>query len=57
MADMEPIHPGEHLAEILGELGITPYRLAKTIGVAPRHINEIVAEPVNDFETVTIAIY
>ena len=42
MADMEPIHPGEHLAEILGELGISPYRLAKTIGVAPRHINEIV---------------
>ena len=38
MADMEPIHPGEHLAEILGELGITPYRLAKTIrSGAPTH--------------------
>ena len=42
MADMKPIHPGEHLAEILGELEITPYRLAKTIGVAPRHMNDIV---------------
>ena len=42
MAEMEPIHPGEHLAEILGELGITPSRLAKTIGVTPRHINDIV---------------
>ena len=40
MADA--IHPGEHLAEILEELGITQYRLAKTIGVAPRRINEIV---------------
>ncbi len=29
----EPIHPGEHLAEILQELGITQYCLAKTIGV------------------------
>ena len=30
------------MAEILGELGITPYRLAKTNGVPPRHVNEIV---------------
>ena len=40
MADA--IHPGEHLAEILGELGISQYRLAKAIGVPPRRINEIV---------------
>ena len=40
MADA--IHPGEHLAEILGELGIRQYRLAKAIGVPPRRINEIV---------------
>lgn len=40
MADA--IHPGEHLAEILGELGISQYRLARTIGVPPRRINEIV---------------
>ena len=40
MADA--IHPGEHLAEILDELGISQYRLAKAIGVPPRRINEIV---------------
>ncbi len=39
---IEPIHPGEHLAEYLEELGITQYRLAKDIGVPPRRINEIV---------------
>ena len=38
----DSIHPGEHLAEFLDELGISQYRLAKTIGVAPRRINEIV---------------
>ena len=37
----DPIHPGEHLAEILDELGISQYRLAKTIRVPPRRINEI----------------
>ena len=37
-----PIHPGEHLAEILGELNISQYRLAKAIGVHPRRINQIV---------------
>ena len=37
-----PIHPGEHLQEILSELGISQYRLAKTVGVAPIRINEIV---------------
>ena len=43
---MDPItderHPGEHLAEILAELEISQYRLAKTIGAPPRRINEIV---------------
>ncbi len=37
-----PIHPGEHLAEILEEFGISQYRLAKAIGVPPIRINEIV---------------
>lgn len=37
-----PIHPGEHLAEILSELNVSQYRLAKTIGAHPRRINEIV---------------
>ena len=42
MSTIAPIHPGEHLAEILEELGITQYRLAKAIGTPPRRINEIV---------------
>ncbi len=37
-----PIHPREHLAEIIEELDISQYRLAVTIGVPPRRINEIV---------------
>ncbi len=42
MAAGAPIHPGEHLAEILDELGISQYRLAKTIGVPPIRVNDIV---------------
>ena len=42
MTQVTPIHPGEHLAETLAELGISQYRLARTIGVPPRRINEIV---------------
>ena len=42
MTTPEPIHPGEHLAEIIGELGITQYRLAKTIGVPQIRIHDIV---------------
>lgn len=42
MTDVDAIHPGEHLAEILGELGISQYRLAKAITAPPRRINEIV---------------
>ena len=42
MLSIVPIHPGEHLAEILDELEISQYRLAKTIGAPPRRINEIV---------------
>ena len=38
----EPIHPGEHLEEILEELGISQYRLAKTIGVPPIRISQII---------------
>lgn len=40
---IEPIHPGEILMEdfILG-LGITQNKLAVSIGVSPRRINEIV---------------
>ena len=42
MASIEPIHPGEHLAEILDELGVSEYHLAKAIGTPPRRIEEIV---------------
>ena len=42
MTTPEPIHPGEHLAEIMQELGITQYRLAKTIGVPQIRIHDIV---------------
>ena len=42
MASMGPIHPGVHLAEMLEELEVTQYRLARTVGVPPRRINEIV---------------
>ncbi len=38
----EPIHPGEHLAEILHDLGITQYRLAKTIGVPPIRVHDLI---------------
>ena len=42
MTDAAPVHPGEHLAEILEELGVSQYRLAKAIGVPPIRINDIV---------------
>ena len=42
MTTNSPIHPGEHLAEMLEELGISQYRLAKAIGVPPIRINDIV---------------
>ena len=42
MTKIGPIHPGEHLAEFLDELGISQYRLAKAIGTSPRRINEII---------------
>lgn len=42
---IKPIHPGEILMEeFLTPMGISQYRLAKDIGVAPRRINEIVHE-------------
>lgn len=40
---LPPIHPGEVLRdEFLEPLGVTQYRLAKSIDVPPRRINEIV---------------
>ena len=37
-----PIHPGEHLAEILSENGLTAHKLAKAIGVTPAHVSGII---------------
>jgi len=43
MATIAPIHPGEVLQdEFLEPLGVTQHRLAVSIGVPPRRINEIV---------------
>src|SRR5665811_1393326 len=40
---LPPIHPGEILSlEFMEPLGISQYRLAKSISVPPRRINEIV---------------
>ncbi len=42
--DMPPVHPGEILLEdFLKPMGITQYRLAKSICVPQRRIGEIVA--------------
>ena len=38
-----PIHPGEFLAEILGELDISAYALAKAIGKAPIQVSRILS--------------
>ncbi len=42
MSTPESIHPGEHLAEFIEELGISQYRLAKTIGIPPIRANRII---------------
>ena len=42
MTKIDPIHPGEHLAEFIEEYDISQYRIAKDIHVPPRRINEIV---------------
>jgi antitoxin HigA-1 len=43
VANIDPIHPGEVLLEeFLEPLDVTQHRLAVSIGVPPRRINEIV---------------
>lgn len=37
-----PIHPGEILADELGELDITPTELSRQIGVPPNRISQII---------------
>jgi len=40
---LQPVHPGEVLQEeFLVPLGLSQYRLAKSLSVPPRRINEIV---------------
>lgn len=49
--DRSPVHPGEVLKqEFLDELNLTPYALAKRIGVLPMRINQIV----NRKRTITV---
>lgn len=43
MAKMKPLHPGEVLSEeFLKPMGITPYKLAKDIGVPTNRVTGIV---------------
>ncbi len=39
---MPPIHPGEFLAEILDDLGMTQAAFARKIGVSPMRVSHIV---------------
>jgi len=45
---LAPIHPGEFLAEILEELGVSQAAFARAIGAAPMRISHVVkgARPV-----------
>lgn len=40
---MPPVHPGELLQEILEEMNISAYALAKSIGKAPIQVSRILA--------------
>jgi len=37
-----PVHPGEYLRELLDELGLSQYRLAQDLGVAPMRVSHLV---------------
>jgi addiction module HigA family antidote len=39
---LSPIHPGEFLAEILGELGISQAEFARTIGESPMRVSHVI---------------
>ena len=41
MTVLDPIHPGEDLAEYLEEYGISRHQFAKAIGVSPARLNRI----------------
>ena len=42
MTNPEPIHSGEHLAEVMEELGISQCRLGKAMGVPSVRVNAII---------------
>ena len=39
---LPPIHPGEFLAEMLNELGVSQAQFARAIGVSPMRVSHIV---------------
>jgi antitoxin HigA-1 len=47
--NIKPVHPGAYLKEVLDELKISQYRLAKDLGVSAMRINYVINEkrPVN----------
>ena len=46
---IKPVHPGFYLKELLDELKVSQYRLAKDLGVSAMRINHVINEkrPVN----------
>ena len=42
MTETGPIHPSEHLADILRELGVSRRRLAEAVGMPTARISQIV---------------
>lgn len=45
---LPPIHPGEFLSEILGELGVSQAQFARAVGVSPMRVSHVIngARPV-----------
>lgn len=45
---LPPIHPGEFLSEILGELGVSQAHFARAVGVSPMRVSHVIngARPV-----------
>jgi len=52
-----PIHPGEHLAELLAELGIAAAEAARHLGVPVRRVTELLRgkAPITDDIAVRLA--
>lgn len=41
-AQIRPVHPGQYLIELLEELGLSQYRLARDIGVTSMRISHVI---------------